>query len=295
MDWNAAKYPLFFSLAFFSVATLYLFRRKKPYNTLLKDKVYSANPPTICRIATRQEVLTDNQVLFLVSVKSKDFTKPPRDPLRKTNPFLYPFEPGLLIHNFDRNYRLLFNKYPVFDKHLLIVTYQFQSQSDPLTLEDFEVISLVCGELNAFAFYNSGPASGHSQEHKHIQIVPYKSSKGVPIDALVAPLLQDAPFALPSYPFKHLFHGIPPGSSAEEIFSIYSRLKALTSAKESHNLVITKTYMLLVPREKERAFNRFDVNALGYVGFLLVRDEEEFENLRKVGPLGVIRDTAIKL
>jgi ATP adenylyltransferase len=47
--------------------------------------------------------------------------------------------------------------------------------------------------------------------------------------------------------------------------------------------------MLLVPRSVEH-YESISVNALGFAGSLLARDERELELIRERGPLGVLED-----
>ena len=51
-----------------------------------------------------------------------------------------------------------------------------------------------------------------------------------------------------------------------------------------YNLILTKRWMLLVPRSREH-FAGASVNSLGFAGALLVRTREEMAQLRKEGPL----------
>lgn len=52
----------------------------------------------------------------------------------------------------------------------MLVTNEFKSQFDPLTLEDFKSVSSVLSEVPSLVFYNCGVDSGASQPHKHIQV-----------------------------------------------------------------------------------------------------------------------------
>ena len=53
----------------------------------------------------------------------------------------------------------------------MLVTNEFKSQFDPLTLEDFKSVSSVLSEVPSLVFYNCGVDSGASQPHKHIQVL----------------------------------------------------------------------------------------------------------------------------
>ena len=51
-----------------------------------------------------------------------------------------------------------------------------------------------------------------------------------------------------------------------------------------YNLLLTRRWMLLVPRSQEFVVGA-SVNALGFAGALLVRDEEQKRRLLEIGPL----------
>lgn len=60
----------------------------------------------------------------------------------------------------------------------------------------------------------------------------------------------------------------------------------------SYNLVVTRRYMLVVPRRKEK-FQHISVNALGFVGCLLVKDDESLQMVKNVGPMNVLSTVAL--
>ena len=68
---------------------------------------------------------------------------------RVFDPFLPPFEPGLWITDWEEH-RLLFNKFPVHQNHLLVVTKNFVPQESPHTKNDlgavFEGLDAIDGE-----------------------------------------------------------------------------------------------------------------------------------------------------
>jgi ATP adenylyltransferase len=56
--------------------------------------------------------------------------------------------------------------------------------------------------------------------------------------------------------------------------------------------LVTRDWMLLVPRSTER-FCGISVNALGFAGALLVRDERQLQLLKECGPMVVLRHLAV--
>ena len=60
-----------------------------------------------------------------------------------------------------------------------------------------------------------------------------------------------------------------------------------------YNLLFTRQWMLLVPRSRE-FYRGISVNALGFAGALLVRDQRQLLCLRGVGPMAALLRTAVK-
>ncbi|KAJ1678227.1 hypothetical protein EV182_004513 [Spiromyces aspiralis] len=99
------------------------------------------------------------------------------------NPFK-PYNPHLHVEDISPTHVLLLNKFCVVPHHSLIVTKEFLRQGDPLGLADFDAVVRVIARLSArsVVFYNSGPESGASQPHKHLQVLPVagEGAKAVP-------------------------------------------------------------------------------------------------------------------
>ncbi|MDP2158168.1 MAG: phosphorylase, partial [Nitrospirota bacterium] len=60
-------------------------------------------------------------------------------------------------------------------------------------------------------------------------------------------------------------------------------------------LVVTRQWMLLVPRSRE-FYNDISINSLGFAGCLLVRKPEHLELFtKKTGPLDLLREVSLPL
>lgn len=218
------------------------------------------------------------------------------------NPFLPP-EPDLLVAELTPTHRAVLNKFNVIGHHLLVVTRAFEAQERLLTPADFEALWLCLGEYPALGFYNGGAAAGASQRHRHLQLVP------LPLDAAggplpLGPLLDGAAYregigTVAALPYRHALarlddlRELAPGEAAGPLHDRYHQLLAVTGihgagpeALQScpYNLLVTREWMLLVPRSRE-FWEGMSVNALGYAGALLVRDREQLRRLRAAGPL----------
>jgi ATP adenylyltransferase len=155
-------------------------------------------------------------------------------------------------------------------------------------------------EFEGLAFYNSGTISGASQPHKHLQQVPLPlggCEECTPIDSLVADAVFDGPFgSIPAFSFAHalsrltdLASAAPDEASRETERAYLAMLSDMDDAEAPgpYNLLATRDWMMLVPRSVEH-YETISVNALGFAGSLLARDERELELIRRRGPLGVL-------
>ncbi len=60
-----------------------------------------------------------------------------------------------------------------------------------------------------------------------------------------------------------------------------------------YNLLLSRNWMLLVPRQQEKFLNEISVNALGFGGFLLAKNEAQKDLIVQHGPLGILKQVAI--
>jgi len=272
-------------------------------------------------IATEQRFLEDGGVRFLVRSVSS-LRRKAEERLRRTadtapgapaaNPFLPP-EPALTVGALGCDHIAVLNKFNVLERHLLIVTHRFQHQETLLNGPDFAALGRCLGEIDGLGFYNGGTVAGASQPHKHLQLVPLPlvaDGPSLPIE----PLLAQAPIGeavqrLPGLPFRHAFCRLPEGlwrtpeAAARWGHERYRALLAQCGIGEvriageprqsaPYNLLLTRSWMLLVPRAREH-FDRISVNALGYAGSLFVRTREDLEQVARTGPLRLLAAVAL--
>ena len=218
-----------------------------------------------------------------------------------TNPFL-PYDEDMFVADVSDTHVCLLNKFNVMEHHLLIVTREFEHQETLLTKRDFEAMWRCLREFEGLAFYNSGTVSGASQPHKHLQQVPLPlggCKECTPIDSLVADASFEGRFGtVPAFNFLHALtrvtrlESMPVDEAAWDTERTYSEmLRGLCGAEAPgpYNLLATRDWMLLVPRSVEH-YESISVNALGFAGSLLARDQREADLIRERGPLGVLED-----
>ncbi|CAH01083.1 uncharacterized protein KLLA0_C00847g [Kluyveromyces lactis] len=262
------------------------------------------------------------QVTFAPSLQSKPERLPIAidengAPIPKKDPFAEP-EPELtILDDCAGDYKLLLNKYPVAANHLILVTKKYLLQTAPLSPKDLLTTYKLLQELDDedemlrhLAFYNCGPNSGSSQDHKHLQILPlpYKfvpyqdklcSGKEHFIPNAKTEPLQDAkiPFAHYAVPLPEDPEKVDEDLLAMTFVSLLQRTLSMfqdwegSNAEKSnddeasipaYNVLMTKEWLCLVPRSKAFAETpSIGFNATGYAGLVLVKWDETLKVLNE--------------
>ena len=246
-------------------------------------------------ISTTSRVIEDGGVRFLTRVvenierKRLDGVRRGRD----FDPFLEP-EKELFVSDISPTHFALLNKFNVVDHHVLLVTREFEEQDSLLTHADFDAVWRCLGEADALVFYNAGANAGASQRHKHLQLVPVPLGEGperTPIEAALEDDSRGLPFA---HAVCRLDEYAGSDDAAEKTLGSYRRLLASLGNPRAYNLLATREWMLLVPRARE-SWNSILVNALGFAGALLVRSENDLSQLRRLGPMRLLREVTLNV
>ncbi|MGB3309622.1 MAG: phosphorylase [Nodosilinea sp.] len=265
-------------------------------------------------IDTRYEFVEQGGVRFLVRILANLTRKEKSDLIQQTqqqagkpaNPFL-PYDPDLFVANLSATHLCLLNKYNVVDHHILIVTRAFEDQDTWLTLADFEALALGMADIDGLAFYNGGRLAGASQRHKHLQLVPpplCPDSSPLPLDSVIAALsdMVDAgiPVRSPILPFHHAILPLTeqPLPSAKTLYEAYRALLTHLGADWNqpptalpYNLLVTRRWMMAVARQRDH-YQSIPVNSLGFAGSLLVKNLDQLELLKSLGPMTILEHVA---
>ncbi|MBR8826592.1 MAG: phosphorylase [Gomphosphaeria aponina SAG 52.96 = DSM 107014] len=245
------------------------------------------------------------QVRILSSIKKKEeANKKQEQEIKKGkdfNPFL-PYEQDLFVADLSATHVCLLNKYKVVDNHILMITREFEEQESWLTLPDFAAMQLTLGEIDGLAFYNGGKIAGASQRHKHFQLIPLpsvKNSPRIPIEPLLTKI--DGIGTVEGLPFINAIAPLTPTTPPNKVLEIYYQLLKTVGLEVNennnpgaYNLLATREWMLIVPRSQE-SFESISVNSLGFAGALLVRNPEEMELLKKIGPLTLLKKVGVSV
>ncbi|KXS22356.1 ATP adenylyltransferase, partial [Gonapodya prolifera JEL478] len=179
----------------------------------------------------------------------------------------------------------------------------------------------------SLAFYNAGVNSGASQPHKHCQIIPVERNlSALPIDDAIQDYLKSShppqsPFQLNILPFRHgvgLLPQIDTGSSVDGTFAnelahifhsviesafepigvtlsswddVEREAPTLSPSTPSFNFLMTRKWMLLVPRRSD-SYEGISINSVGYGGMLLSKSAEEIEKVERIGPMNILKELA---
>lgn len=265
-------------------------------------------------ISTRVHLLQDESIPFAVRVSENLARKEIAGGSRQAgrDPFAPPYEPGLHVGAISRTHVILLNKYNVLPDHLLLVTRTDLPQTDLLDTADLEAALLALAAFDGLVFYNGGREAGASQPHKHLQLVPLPLAPG-PTPMPFTPLLEALEFEhgiarCHQLPFHHAVAKIPPEwwhaphAHASTALAAWRELwqalgHGITRKQEQpvpYNLLMTRERMWLVPRSRGE-WEGIGVNALGYAGALLVRDEIQNDRLLRIGPARILAGTGLSL
>ncbi|VVT56381.1 uncharacterized protein SAPINGB_P005025 [Magnusiomyces paraingens] len=249
------------------------------------------------------------------------------------DPFDPPSPPLLVLPDYANNYAVVLNKFAVVPYHFILITKDKKPQSAPLEPTDLHAAYSLLRATNKqsgirhVGFFNCGANSGASIDHRHIQFIEFpnpKSSDGAVYepwpDVIVKPhsttykngqkpiSAHHAPF------FSHFLAPIDTSTKEDELADHlsfrYSTLlsRVLTSLRHSslpprspisYNLVFTEEWMLAVPRTAPdfidaEADIKIGVNAVGAIGLILAKGDDELEYIKKKGPVAILQGVSLE-
>ncbi len=268
--------------------------------------------------ASRLRFVADGGIRFIVRVLASLETKEGEQVRRRlaasagtppVNPFL-PYDERLFVADISPSHLCLLNKFNVVDRHILIVTRAYEDQEAALTAADLSALALCLSEIDGLGFFNGGTFAGASQPHKHLQLVPLPlAAEGppLPVEAALADVLAAAPgepIRAAGLPFRHVGCRLPDATAGalEEAYRGLLAAAGLFAGKldreagekllPPYNLLVTRTWMLLIPRTREKV-EGISINALGFAGSLVVRDETQMATVTQLGPMRMLRAAAL--
>mgnify|MGYP000539256397 CR=1 FL=1 len=214
------------------------------------------------------------------------------------NPFLSP-DPALTVREVSDSHLCVLNKYPVLSQHVLLITQEFKPQQARLNIDDFIALADVMAQGESFGFYNSGPEAGASQSHKHLQLIQLteQNQQLMPLLPVLQKFRDGVPQQLPELPYYHAGVALSkdllkkselaPVEMQMQYEKLCRHLKLHSDHNEfiqqPYNLLVTSQWMMMIPRRQE-CHQGVSVNGLGFVGSLLVKDQQQLSTLLESGP-----------
>ena len=205
-----------------------------------------------------KEVITERGYTFELAycpTLVRRFKEERSSPTKKTpiNPFL-PCDERTFIREIPPHHNLLYNKYCIAPMHLLITTREYEPQESLLNVSDFEAVQYTINlypQYEWLVFYNCGKLSGASQPHKHIQLFP-----------ITTELLKVTRL----FPRNHLPIGATDDGIASSWYDAYMQLVKPYKAGTSMNVLLTKQWLLLIPRKQDVIGDGWKPNSVLFAG-----------------------------
>ena len=272
---------------------------------LIEQSHHALSTGALQPIATESIGLEAGEITFVVRILThlhRKKTTTQQQQQQKRNPFL-PYESDLFVGHFSETHLGLLNKFNAVDHHLLIVTRQFEDQQTPLNPPDFAAAVHVLQEKPGLIFYNSGPIAGASQPHRHLQWIPFplgEKGEAFPLVSLFNQALentQTVPFKLAITPLTpDIFCTDSAGMICHQLYSqLLQRLNLQAEPSQNprpYNLLMTPDFLTVIPRCQE-SYQGIEVNALGFAGGLLVRNHDQLQILKDLGPFNLLQQVGI--
>ncbi|ROT36195.1 ATP adenylyltransferase [Sodiomyces alkalinus F11] len=262
----------------------------------------------------------------------------PESPHKPFNPFENPENGPLFITDLPPSHNLVLNKFAVVPEHFILATKKFKPQTHLLEPDDLEA-AYACinayhekgAEGQLYVFFNSGPHSGASQPHRHLQLLPVARMK----DGLEDPTAWDVLAnrlvggRTVETPFRTFAGAISAGMTGEELHAIYLTLyrqaveamrdhslpgteinESVTAkvdgepAQISYNMAMTRNALVICPRRAEGAtivssngdlVGTLSLNGTVLAGTALVKSQAEWDTIRNDGNGRVLLDVLGKI
>ncbi|PGH20811.1 hypothetical protein AJ80_03438 [Polytolypa hystricis UAMH7299] len=208
--------------------------------------------------------------------EAKEQEKPNGQPQAKPSPFARD-PPEFVLDRVGPKHTLRFNKFCVVRPQFVLHTNEFEPQIDPLSAADLSAAWNVLSRLETpyIVIYNGGMQGGWSLPHRHVQLLPRPPKEEHDLYPDIYGI-QDG--IIPNIPFKHAARILPSSISDDELFSVYNELLAATGVDEtieySHNLVLVRDWMLVIPRSCASQEGVKVVNAASMVGMIWIPSED---------------------
>lgn len=181
----------------------------------------------------------------------------------------------------------------------------YKRQFEPLHESDFKAAWTVLNTLGEdhVLFYNCGQDGGCSLLHKHMQVMPKPETS-------FASFLDNEDIKEPNVPFRWFYNRFTADQfTPAGLTSIYETLlsrstevglglaenadTAPAGAACPHNMILTNSWMILIPRRKGAINKEAGANAIGMLGVIAVATQDEIDKWLRRGLTDSLRELGI--
>ena len=216
----------------------------------------------------------------------------------KPNPFL-PWDQRLEVDRIGESHIVILNKYPVQTSHMLLITQDWQPQTGWLSMEDWQSLAQIDATTTGLWFFNSGPAAGASQPHRHLQLLPRAAGERICArDGWFRRCVQDATTSVQDPLLRSsrvaAISSTLTGETLQDLYLALAQDLGLghpstdDCPQGAYNLLLSREWMAIVRRRRE-GIRGFSVNALGFAGSLLSTEASDRQWIQDSGPEALLQ------
>ena len=216
----------------------------------------------------------------------------------KPNPFL-PWDHRLEVDRIGDSHVVILNKYPVQTSHMLLITQDWQPQTGWLSMEDWQSLARIDATTTGLWFFNSGPAAGASQPHRHLQLLPRAAGERICArDGWFRRCAQDATTSVQDPLLRSsrvaAISSTLTGETLQDHYLALAQDLGLghpstdDCPRGAYNLLLSREWMAIVRRRRE-GIRGFSVNALGFAGSLLSTEASDRQWIQDSGPEALLQ------
>lgn len=215
---------------------------------------------------------------------------------------------GFEIGQVSSTHFLIANKFCYARPHLMLVTCNGHlRQYEPLDETDLEAVRAILTSMSQdyIAFFNCGQDGGCSRLHKHMQLIPKPPHSFA--DFLDAENDDGKAANVPFYWFYQRLDA--ENDNAAELAKIYKKLltqatavgqglaehadTAPSGAACPHNVILSRRWMIVIPRHRAGINKEAGANALGMLGVIAVATRSEIGNWVRLGLTESLRELGV--
>ncbi|OPB36245.1 phosphorylase superfamily protein [Trichoderma guizhouense] len=215
---------------------------------------------------------------------------------------------GFEIGPIGNTHFVIANKFCYARPHLMLLTCDgYRRQYEPLDEAGLEAAQTVLLSMSQdfVVFYNCGQDGGCSRLHKHLQLIPKPPHSFA--DFLDNEASSSSP---PKVPFHWFYQRIDVATTdAKGLTEIYTNLlqqatavgqglaqhadSAPLGAACPHNFIMSKGWMIVIPRRRAGINKEAGANALGMLGVIAVATRAEIDNWIRLGLSESLRELGV--